>query len=446
MRRQAGFTLIELVVVMALLSTGILAAGTVLASSTSFATASEARQAMAHRAQQEMERIGSLSYARVAHASLPTAAGATAADPLFYFDPSAGSYRWDRTAAGSGNAETMVSDAGGTVAVGPTAWSDGRLRGRLYAFVTWVTDGRCGSSCPTSRNYKRVTVALTLDAGGPAVKPMYTSSIVADPAAVPAGAVVNGNPNPLADPTINCRDAAGNSVSCTASVGSADVSQWYLTDSPATGAYTAPTASHPVHRTVAPVGTCTTQVTSGCPVPDLLGTAAPAATTPPPPLLNFSSDLVGDYPGGRLLKSDVACSATPSVADNARGQMWVTAPLSSAMSLTGSGGMTVTTQTAGGVEASATLCLGIYDAGGSIANMISTPPVRLGVVAYTMARWPTTPTPVSFSFDFLTSGTVTVAAGRRIAVRLWLASSATTDIAVLYDHPDHASVVQVNSL
>jgi hypothetical protein len=438
--------MVEMLMAIALLGIAALAAGAVLASGTRYANGSEARQNLAHRAQQEVELLSSLPYAQLAHPGAPTAGSTNPSDPLYWFNASAGTYRWDRTSAGATTAEPLVvSAADGTVATQQT-WSDGRSSGRLFAFVTWVTDPRCGSGCSASQNYKRVTVAATLDSGGPPVKPVFVSSIVADPHALPAGKIINGNANPLSDPTITCQDAGGHAVSCTQSVGSSNINQWYLSDTPATSTYTPPTVSHTTHATVAPFGVCTTAVTVGCPVPDLLSPSAPPAADPEPPLLSYSSETAADLiPGGRVLTRDVACSSTPSITDNSKGAMWMTGPLSTAMVLTGSGGMTLNSQTAGGVTAGVTLCLGIYDAGGSIANLISTPPIRLGVVAYTVAQWPTTTTPISFSFDFLTGATVSVAAGHRIGVRLWVAASSAADIAAVYDHPSFASVLQLNS-
>ncbi|MCW2966385.1 MAG: hypothetical protein JWM71_157, partial [Solirubrobacteraceae bacterium] len=130
--------------------------------------------------------------------------------------------------------------------------------------------------------------------------------------------------------------------------------------------------------------------------------------------------------------------------DNTKGEQWATPPLSAPMVLTGSGGMTLNSQTAAGVTAGVTLCLGLYDAA-SITNLIATPPVRVGVVAYTVAQWPTAPTPVSFSFDFLTGSTYAVALGHRLLARLWVAPTSGADIATIYDHPDYPSVLQLNS-
>lgn len=438
--------MVELLMAITVLAFAALAVGAVLASGTRSASASETRQNLAHRAQQEVERLASLPYDTLAHPSAPAAGSTDPASPLRWFNASSGTYRWDRTAAGASTAEPLVVSAVKGTVLTQRTWSDGRASGQLFAFVTWVSDARCGSGCPTSQNYKRVTVAATADSGTARVEAVYVSSIVADPHALPAGKIVNGNANPLADPAITCRDPSGAAVSCTASVGSTNVNEWYLSDSPANGPYAPPTTSHPTHPTVAPFGTCTAQVATGCPRPDLLSTETPPSTVPEAPVLDYSTDLAAAvHQGGRVITRDVSCSATPTLTDNGKGAMWVTAPLGAATALTGSGGMTLFTQSTNGVVAGATLCLAIYDVGGSIANLIATPPLRLGVVAYTVAQWPTTPTPVSFSFDFLTAGTINLAAGHRIGARLWVDAGAGTDIATLYDHPSYASVLQLNT-
>lgn len=451
-RGERGFTIIELLVAITVLAFAALATGAVLASGARHASASETRQNLANRAQGEVERLASLKYDALAHADANIAGSADPDSPRYWVAPDAvaPTYRWDRKPGSANPAEPLAVAATGEVVV-ERPWQDGKASGKLFVFITWVADGRCGTGCPAGQNYKRVTVAATLESGAAAVKPVFVSTIIADPQALPAGKIINGNANPLADPSITCKDASGATVPCTNSVGSTNVNEWYLSDSPATGAYSEPTASHPTHPTVAPSGTCTTASTAGCPVPDLLSTIAPAAPAEgaaAPPLLDYSSELAASvpHPGGRVLRPDVACSATPTDTDNAKGAFWVTAPLTNATALTGSGGMTVHSQTAGGIASGLTLCLAVYDVGGSLTNLMANPPTRLGVVSYTVAQWPTTPTPVSFSFDFITGGSITVAAGRRLGARLWVAGGSGTDIAVLYDHPSRSSVLQLNSL
>src|SRR6185437_4527556 len=50
--------------------------------------------------------------------------------------------------------------------------------------------------------------------------------------------------------------------------------------------------------------------------------------------------------GGRILTTDVGCSSAPSATDNTKGELWVTAPLSSTTTFTGEGGISIYTQTA----------------------------------------------------------------------------------------------------
>lgn len=451
-RGERGFTIVELLVAITVLAFAALATGAVLASGARHASASETRQNLANRAQGEVERLASLDYGTLAHPDANVAGSADADSPRYWLTPhpTAPTYRWDRKPGSANPAEPLTVNAAGQIVV-ERPWQDGKASGKLFVFITWVTDGRCGTGCAfaAGKDYKRVTVAATLESGAAAVKPVFISTIIANPDALPNGEIADGSANPLADPTITCKDASGATVPCTNSVGSTNVNEWFLSDSPATGAYAAPTASHDTHPTVAPFGTCTTTSTAGCPIPDLLSTTAPAAPeegAAAPPLLDYSAELAATvpHPGGRVLRPDVACSATPSATDNAKGAFWVTDPLTGSTALTGSGGMTVHSQTAGGVTSGLTLCLAVYDVGGSLTNLVANPPTRLGVVSYTVAQWPTTPTPVSFSFDFITGGSITVPAGHRLGARLWVAGG--TDIAVLYDHPSRSSVLQLNSL
>ncbi|HEX2016322.1 MAG TPA: hypothetical protein VGN69_06475 [Solirubrobacteraceae bacterium] len=438
----------ELLVAVLLLTLGVFALGTVLASTNSQSAVSERQQAEVHRAQKEIERIQALGYQKIAldQATVPSAASSDPNNPLYYYTPGPpATFQYNQSAGATNATENVVLDPAGTIEIGPTPWTDGRLSGKLYAFVTWVTDPHCGVGCPASQDFKRITVEITLDSGAP-YKPLLISSIVADPHASPAGTVLNGNPNPLANPSIHCLNGQGQTVTCTSSVGNANVNKWWLTDSPASSVYRAPSASHPTHATVAPVGTCTLAVSSGCPAPDLLNSSAPASSTPPPALLNYSNEQTGStYSGGRALYRDVPCSGTPSSTDNTKGELWVSPALGTATTFTGSGGITLNTQTLNGVSASATLCVGIYDVPPSIVNLSSYPPIRLGVVSYTLAQWPTVSTPVSFSFNFLGSGTVNVPAVDRIGMRIWVDSSSGADIAAIYDHPSYPSELELES-
>jgi hypothetical protein len=232
-----------------------------------------------------------------------------------------------------------------------------------------------------------------------------------------------------------------------------------LHDWPATGgAPQAPVADHQTHATVAAVSglLCTVlsivpALTAGCPRPDVMDSNPPtgSATTP---LYHYSSDLgTASYPGGRLLQPSGDCS-TNTLTSNLTSQMWVSSPVTATTTLSGDGGLSIFTQTAGGVSAAVTFCVAIYDippsgnTAGSLANLVSWPPVLLGAAAYTPPSWPTSAQQSSFNFNFRGSqGSVAVATGHRIGVRIWVNVSVGAAVAVIYDHPLYPAQLQLNT-
>jgi hypothetical protein len=233
-------------------------------------------------------------------------------------------------------------------------------------------------------------------------------------------------------------------VACDSGLGGQTTNVWYLTDSPASGSYSAPSADHATHPTVAasdPSQCSGLSPTSGCPVPDLLIGSPPTGTI----CHNYSTDQGSPDPCGRVLNADVTCGGTPTTTDASKGEFFTTAPLSSALTLTGKGGVTLNTQTLSGTSSSVTLCVTVYDVNSnSFKDSIAYPPSALGSLAYTLAQWPTTPTPVSFTFSFLSSGTVTVPSGDRIGLRLWSTAGAVP-IETLYDGSSFPTQLELNS-
>jgi hypothetical protein len=121
---------------------------------------------------------------------------------------------------------------------------------------------------------------------------------------------------------------------------------------------------------------------------------------------------------------------------------------------TGQGGLSFATQTVGSVSAAVSFCIALYDVppsngvAGSLANILSWPPVYLGAAAYSPpGNWPTNTTQTAFSFNFRggTQGTVSIAAGHRLGVRIWIKDSVNAAIAVLYDHPTYPAQLELNT-
>jgi hypothetical protein len=191
-----------------------------------------------------------------------------------------------------------------------------------------------------------------------------------------------------------------------------------------------------------------------------------------PPLYNYSSDLgTSGYPGGRLLQptcsngtgcgtdstSDCSSGGFTSSLLNAQSEMWVSSPVTATTTLTGDAGVSLFTQTLNSVQALVSFCIEIYDippsgSSGSLSDLLAWPPVDLGGAAYVPptgasgGNWPTSASQASFIFNFRGSkGSVSVAAGHRIGIRIWAKVNANLPIAVIYDNPLYPAEVQLNS-
>jgi prepilin-type N-terminal cleavage/methylation domain-containing protein len=480
---EAGFTLIELLIAITVLAVGILSMLMAFDVSRKLSLVSERSAAMAHVAQKEIERIEGIPYGQIGLVSTPgTSTDPT--NPTYYVaaGPPA-TFAWDRTSLAR---ESLDVDATGGTIVPVQNWTEGQLSGQIYDFVTWTSDPKCAPGCPVTQDYKRVTVAVTMP-GGLHPTPVFVSSVVADPQAIPTGGISNGNSgNPLSDPSTTCQNGVGLRVSCTSPIDSGNPNTFYLHDWPATssGSPQLPSASHATHPTVGVSGglLCTTlpalaQILSnvtGCPVPDLMDANPPAAPVgTPATLYQYSTDqATTGYPGGRLLQPTCAGGTgcgTKSTSDcngggwssnllSVQSQLWVSSPVTATTTLTGDGGISMFTQTANSAQAAVSFCVEIYDippsgAAGSLADLLAWPPVDLGGAGYVAAtdpqtggNWPTSPSQVSFIFNFRgSSGTVSIAPGHRLGVRLWMKANLNLAIALLYDHPQYPSEIQLNT-
>jgi Tfp pilus assembly protein PilV len=495
-----GVMLIELLAAILVLAVGMLTTFGIFDASQHANRISEMHEAEIHLAQAELERVQSLPYSQVGLTSAP-ATSTDRRDPGFYVSGSGcANFQWNQSGTGSSSplivngcsyVSTGVSFSGcsptstycnGTVAPSRTvAATPTSPQYTVYDYITWNQDPACVPTpnvCPLSYDTKRVTIEVTNNAIAPyrPLVPVLVTGIVADAHALP----LIGNPNvnnPLNNPGTTCTDANGNPVvPCNNGLGGETANTWYLTNTilQSTGtSYTPPSADNPcMHYTDqdlpqlglvngcgnASLGTCTLQDISGCPQPDLLWTAPPPSSISQE--YNFSPNLSSSTSGRVILRDPnatgltpaAACGATPSN-DARMAEWWATPPLSSGLNLTGSGGMTLYTNTLHGLSVSVTLCIGVYLEtpktllGTTILdplNLLGTNTVQLGMGAYTMAAWPAVPTPISFTFSNLFSAQA-AAAGLSLGVRVWVAASSGDDIVVHYDAPTVRSSVQINS-
>jgi prepilin-type N-terminal cleavage/methylation domain-containing protein len=175
---EDGFTLFELLVAISVIAVGLLALVGTIDGSRDLVSVAEKNEVASHRAERELERILSLPYASVAHASTPGSSTDTTS-PAFYVNGTG--YQYDQGTTGP-SSETLAVVTGGTVGTTATDWVDSetRLRGRIQSFVTWT-----GQYCTAANRdlcARRVTVAVTVDGNRPLRRPVLISTIVTNPA------------------------------------------------------------------------------------------------------------------------------------------------------------------------------------------------------------------------------------------------------------------------
>jgi prepilin-type N-terminal cleavage/methylation domain-containing protein len=192
LREESGFSLVELLMSMMLLSLGVMALMGTFDHSRKTTTTAEAQGAAVQVAERHLERLSALPYGEIAHTSTPPSSLDPGNPGYWVENSSPAGFRWDPP--GPSSAPLIVS-AGGNVPNDLGTWgldagetsADSRMSGKAYAYVTWVNDpcASCNATDQTITNdYKRITVAVTADAPSPLTKPVMVSTIVTNPDAI----------------------------------------------------------------------------------------------------------------------------------------------------------------------------------------------------------------------------------------------------------------------
>jgi Tfp pilus assembly protein PilE len=470
---EDGFTIIEVLVASMILIVGVLTAMQALDASRKLTLVAERQTTIAHRAQLELERVKSLPYTQIGLTGASASWSSTAGDYTYVSGASgscpatpagpAPSYQPDHSTGGSAATESLVINgcnymlAGtstpfttGTIAP-VTAWTDGTLGGNVYDFVTWTSDPTCsqtatsGSICATSNDYKRVTIVVTVNGASHPSRPAVVSGFVASPSDVPQGAPANSQQNPLSSPTTTCVNGQGQTVSCSNTLTGTPL-QYFPTDcSYTSGSCGTPTcAGHSLHDTIA-------SVLLNPPAPDLLRTTLPTGActdgsgNPTPPCFALDIGCATGGGGVAIKPTGNATCGTPST-DNTKTHSWVTpqVPVGTTVNLNGTGSMTAYLESTSGVSVSATVCLGLYIIPGGLLGTLSgnllSQPIGAAVSANVTAT-AGVPTPVSFSFNVGQAAAVssTLLNIARVEVVVWVATSASTNVAFVYDQSQFAS-------
>jgi prepilin-type N-terminal cleavage/methylation domain-containing protein len=482
LRGESGMTLIEVLVAMAILTIGIVSLLSAFEGARKLTLVAERRASIAHLAQRELERLQSVPYSELAMVSAPSRSSEET-NPDYYVNYAGagkckevegwGCYSWN--AENPAEEEALVATIShekcpttgtttkecGVISPSPTGvscsevnpfgaceWTDGRLSGAVYDFVTYHEDktGCKTESCPTS--YKRVTVVVTVNVpkGDHKVTPVRVSTLIPDPKAA--------KESPLTSPSTQCDEK-----SCIEGIDKGTARSWFLHDLETAAVEKTSFAeaqkkaeevkSHTTHLTVGPVGAESAK-------PDIMDSNGATRST----LYDYSTDqdtkgfTYGTLKyGGRRIAKDVGCSteaeleSKPPSTTQYNGELWTTSPLSSKIKLNGAGGLTLYTQTIGGEKvASITLCLGVYDVPESIEKLwtsAETTPKLIAFYSYTSTSWPTAMSSLAFVFSLkFVKGAQEIEAKHRLGFRIWPSNEA---IAVAYDTLAQPSILQLNT-
>jgi prepilin-type N-terminal cleavage/methylation domain-containing protein len=433
LRGQAGFTLIEILISMTLMAVGVAATLGVFGASGRTALVAQRSDIAVQQAQAEVDRLSRMSYDKLGLTSTP----ATSSDPRNPGSRVTGSTLLIK----SGLSETFVlsSDAGqsaAAVAPGPETFAvgvgDATVAGKIYRYVTW-RDVDCTSGCTGTKDTKRITVAVTIDASpnAPTLNPIWTSTVIPDPAAIAPGT--------------NAPVAGGGASTVSAQ-------NFYLYDTRCgNSSRQAQTGDHTTHSTASAgsqssyYSICENANFSGALQPDLMGNEEPPGNSSTP-LYTYSSDLNGAYDGGLVMKRQgTACRTSYQILDtfdstkpNAWSvHAWSTVPFLSTFDVDGLVTLSLFTETLGGLSGRGYVCATLLDR--TVSNSVPVDTV-IGSTGYDLASWPTDLRRLTFSFKVTNTD---IASGHRLVLALNVRSESANDLVFRYDHPLYPSMLQL---
>jgi len=432
-RNDAGFTLIEMLIAVTVVSMGVAATLKVFGSAGRTTLSAQAQHVAVQQVQAEVEQLASLPYAELALTTAPEASS----DPRHPgFKVAGGSFN-----VRSGLSEALVTAPGegatARVEPGPDSFAVGTggatITGKLYRYVTWRDETCPLTLCPTTEDTKRITVAATIDAPfRPSNRPpVWISTIVADAATVPPGSPAPPGGTPHSGPPVTAQSL-------------------YLYDTPCSQATRqTPAADHETRDTAArgaaPEDNSTCEHPSTDRQPDLMAPGAPPGS-PGDELYRYSNDLDGPYYGGLATKpagstcvhSYDAGGEDPAVPSRWSVHSWSTAPMPYLFHLDGQATLSLFTVSIGGAPAAGRLCATLIEQ--SVTNGVPTDRL-LGDATYDLSAWPRSIRRVTFTFQLPTGQDILP--GNRLVLVVHAQGQSTHDLLYAYDHPAYPSLLEL---
>lgn len=450
-RSEEGLTIIEVVVASLVLALAAMATFGVLTAATKNAQRAEANQVALNKAQSELEALRSLEDGQLALTAAPPHSSSELSPN---YRVSGGTFATVRQPVGS-YANLVVNGGseygggvieGGIVSPGPTSFTSGDVKGKVYRYIVWRDDSTCpAATCPGTQDYKQIVVAVKIDrATNQAGERGYVEV---------ASNFVDPTDNYLNDPV-----AGANGV--------LSGQQFYLSDTPCSASGTTVrediAGNHKLHNTL---GTCASgmqnETTLGAPDTLVLG------VPPDPDPVDESNPLLYDYSddfylepnpdtdkGVQILKGDTGCVYTPTEEPHreARTHRWVTDPMKSDFKMVENATLEFHTRTLNDESYNGKLCIFLFkrhEVGGVATDTLLTNKAdgktywsyNPGGTGWWRGKWERVRKAMTFN------GPYTIPAGDRLGIALTVDRSETTGdaLAIMYDHPKYPSRIEVDT-
>jgi hypothetical protein len=338
---------------------------------------------------------------------------------------------------------------GGTVSPGPTPFTNGDVKGKVYRYIVWRNDPKCSeTNCPGKQDYKQIVVAVKLDVPPNRASETGYYEVQSN--------FVNPTDNPEKDPM----------PSSNGSVVTAQ--QFFLTDTPCSSSGVTVrqeiTSNHLLHNTL---GTCASGLQTGTTVgaPDALLLGSP----PDPDPLDPNNPLEYDYANDSYLNTtsgtdqgllirkgeSTGCNYQPTDKTNPQAVVhrWVTDPMAQQFTMTGKATLQFYTGALGTSSAPGKICVYLFKRReeGSPPTAFDTRLTNTsGSTPYwtysPAGNWPGEWTKVRLTMSF-NGAPYPISAGERLGLALSVEAAGTTaaGISFLYDHPDRLTRLEVDT-
>lgn len=443
---QGGFTIIEVMIAALVILVALGVVVTAAVGMRHLSSTEETKSEATKVAQRELEKLRSLGWGQLEMDGTPTASGTSSAnDPLSSVYLSGTNYRpstdagWQPLDIGTAPASGEIDTRSVSSAV--STWTADKYSGKIYRFVTYGTDSALGSNASPSYDYKRITVAVTVDASATTIAGDQTTVSAAKSVGIESPIIVStviANPN---DSKVNTTTGAGTPPAVK------NYLTYYMYDNFASlGTDVGPSANHnkvdthakPLYMDVDPP-------------PDPNCTTTYPNCDPPSPTVvqtyDYSADIAASGTTfGRTIQKDPNCDKY----DTGHVLYWVSPIMTADTKITGNATADLYTQTPDGLSHPGRVCVSVWDVPGTLKadGSINGTETQIGSTATAQLNpWYTSYDELQVNFCFISacSSYYTVLTGRRIGVKLTVAdhlsdgTTAANDLNFMYDHPDYPS-------